>query len=143
MSEPESMEAVFEAAAAALAARLAAAGAAPPLAPDAAAAADAGPDLSSLDAALAALDAAEPAEAVVATEPAKASTLTPELREKIIQQVEFYFSDENLPTDEFLLGRVKQNKQGWGALVPVVCPCRLGAGYVMPHLKCRLRMSRR
>jgi La-related protein 7 len=29
-------------------------------------------------------------------------------------QVEYYFSDENLPTDEFLLKYVKKNKKGFG-----------------------------
>jgi hypothetical protein len=29
-------------------------------------------------------------------------------------QVEYYFSDENLPTDEFLLKFVKKNKEGFG-----------------------------
>ena len=33
----------------------------------------------------------------------------------ILKQVEFYFSDANLPTDEFLLGRIRANKHGWGA----------------------------
>jgi La-related protein 7 len=28
--------------------------------------------------------------------------------------VEYYFSDENLPTDEFLLKYVKKNKKGFG-----------------------------
>ena len=34
-------------------------------------------------------------------------------QQAITAQIEFYFSDENLPTDAFLLGRVRQNKQGW------------------------------
>jgi La-related protein 7 len=29
-------------------------------------------------------------------------------------QVEYYFSDENLPTDEFLLKFVKKNKEAFG-----------------------------
>jgi hypothetical protein len=29
-------------------------------------------------------------------------------------QVEYYFSDENLPTDEFMLKFVKKNKEGFG-----------------------------
>ena len=29
-------------------------------------------------------------------------------------QVEYYFSDENLPTDEFPLKYVKKNKKGFG-----------------------------
>lgn len=36
-----------------------------------------------------------------------------ELKHKIIKQVEYYFSDENLPTDEYLLSFVKKNKEGF------------------------------
>jgi len=39
--------------------------------------------------------------------------LTDELRDQIVKQVEYYFSDENLPTDEFLLKCVKKNKKGF------------------------------
>ncbi|KQK09804.1 la-related protein 6A [Brachypodium distachyon] len=39
--------------------------------------------------------------------------LTDELREKIVKQVEYYFSDENLPTDDHMLKFVKNNKQGF------------------------------
>ena len=30
-------------------------------------------------------------------------------------QVEFYFSDENLPTDAFLMKEVRKTAEGWGA----------------------------
>ncbi|ONM37890.1 La-related protein 6A [Zea mays] len=40
--------------------------------------------------------------------------LTDELRNRIVKQVEYYFSDENLPTDEFLLNYVKKNNKGFG-----------------------------
>ncbi|XP_061374334.1 la-related protein 6A [Gastrolobium bilobum] len=39
-----------------------------------------------------------------------------DLKLKIIKQVEYYFSDENLPNDRYLLGFVKRNKEGF---VPV------------------------
>ncbi|KAL6614494.1 hypothetical protein ACP70R_036764 [Stipagrostis hirtigluma subsp. patula] len=39
--------------------------------------------------------------------------LTDELRDQIVKQVEYYFSDENLPTDEFMLKFVKKNKEGF------------------------------
>ncbi|XP_058201203.1 la-related protein 6A isoform X2 [Rhododendron vialii] len=42
-----------------------------------------------------------------------ASALTDDLRDKIIKQVEYYFSDENLPTDKFLMNYVTQNVQGF------------------------------
>ncbi|KFK43639.1 hypothetical protein AALP_AA1G152700 [Arabis alpina] len=36
-----------------------------------------------------------------------------ELKQKIIRQVEYYFSDENLPTDKFLLNAMKKTKKGF------------------------------
>ncbi|CAN4080196.1 unnamed protein product [Withania somnifera] len=42
--------------------------------------------------------------------------LTDDLRNKIVKQVEYYFSDENLPTDRFLLKYVTRDKEGF---VPV------------------------
>lgn len=39
--------------------------------------------------------------------------LTDELREKIVVQAEYYFSDENLRRDGFLLKHVKRNKEGF------------------------------
>ncbi|CAL4961334.1 unnamed protein product [Urochloa decumbens] len=39
--------------------------------------------------------------------------LTDELREQIVKQVEYYFSDENLPNDEFMLNYMKKNKKGF------------------------------
>ena len=33
----------------------------------------------------------------------------------ICKQVDYYFSDANLPTDEYMLTRIRRNKQGWGA----------------------------
>uniref|UniRef100_A0A5B7BF50 Putative la-related protein 6A n=1 Tax=Davidia involucrata TaxID=16924 RepID=A0A5B7BF50_DAVIN len=40
-------------------------------------------------------------------------TLTDELRDKIIKQVEYYFSDENLPTDNFLMKYMTKDKEGF------------------------------
>ncbi|KAF9588735.1 hypothetical protein IFM89_015172 [Coptis chinensis] len=42
--------------------------------------------------------------------------LTDDLKKKIIRQVEYYFSDENLPTDKFLIKHLKRDKAGF---VPV------------------------
>ncbi|GAB4813744.1 hypothetical protein N2152v2_000790 [Parachlorella kessleri] len=39
-----------------------------------------------------------------------------ELEAEIVRQVEFYFSDANLPTDDFLIKQVRSNPEGW---VPV------------------------
>ncbi|XP_038719719.1 la-related protein 6A-like isoform X2 [Tripterygium wilfordii] len=36
-----------------------------------------------------------------------------DLKRKIIKQVEYYFSDENLPTDKYLLSFIKKNKDGF------------------------------
>lgn len=40
----------------------------------------------------------------------------PELREKIVQQVEWYFSDDNLLKDSFLMKHINRNKQGYVSL---------------------------
>ena len=41
----------------------------------------------------------------------------PDLVAKIVKQVNFYFSDTNLPTDNFLLREVRQTPEGWGVHV--------------------------
>lgn len=38
----------------------------------------------------------------------------PDLDSKIVRQVNFYFSDTNLPTDNFLLKEVRKTPEGWG-----------------------------
>ncbi|KAG7034715.1 La-related protein 6A [Cucurbita argyrosperma subsp. argyrosperma] len=43
----------------------------------------------------------------------KATVLSEDLKRRIIKQVEYYFSDENLPTDKHLLGLIKKNKDGF------------------------------
>ena len=40
-------------------------------------------------------------------------TISDELRAKILAQAEYYFSDENLKRDGFLLKHVKRNKEGY------------------------------
>ena len=42
--------------------------------------------------------------------------LDPELRERIVKQVEWYFSDENLLKDSFLMKHINRNKQGYVSL---------------------------
>lgn len=32
----------------------------------------------------------------------------------MVLQVEYYFSDENLSTDKYMLGFIKKNKEGFG-----------------------------
>ncbi|PQQ20417.1 la-related protein 6A [Prunus yedoensis var. nudiflora] len=39
--------------------------------------------------------------------------LSDDLKQKIIKQVEYYFSDENLPTDKHMLSLIKKNKEGF------------------------------
>ncbi|CAA3014522.1 la-related 6A [Olea europaea subsp. europaea] len=46
----------------------------------------------------------------------QAAVLSDDLRNKIIKQVEYYFSDENLPNDKFLMKYVTKNAEGF---VPV------------------------
>ncbi|CAI0545143.1 unnamed protein product [Linum tenue] len=36
-----------------------------------------------------------------------------DLKLKIIKQVEYYFSDENLPTDKYMISLIKKNKEGF------------------------------
>ena len=43
-------------------------------------------------------------------------TVDPELQERIIKQVEWYFSDENLLKDSFLMKHINRNKQGYVSL---------------------------
>ncbi|XP_042941513.1 la-related protein 6A [Carya illinoinensis] len=45
--------------------------------------------------------------------PGGAAVLTDDLKHKIIKQVEYYFSDENLSTDKYMLGFIKKNKEGF------------------------------
>ena len=66
---------------------------------------------------------AEPAAgAASAAMGSSAGARASELQEKLIKQVEFYFSDENLPTDAFLLKQVSRLPEGWGApRAPLLC----------------------
>ncbi|KAL7211458.1 hypothetical protein ACSBR2_014341 [Camellia fascicularis] len=45
--------------------------------------------------------------------PHQTPTLTDDLRDKIIKQVEYYFSDENLPNDKFLMNYVTKDVEGF------------------------------
>lgn len=47
--------------------------------------------------------------------PANRQDAHPEISAKIVRQVNFYFSDTNLPTDHFLLREVNKTSEGWGA----------------------------
>lgn len=37
-----------------------------------------------------------------------------DLAAKLVKQVNFYFSDANLPTDNYLLSQVMKTPEGWG-----------------------------
>ncbi|KAL6546395.1 hypothetical protein OROMI_022116 [Orobanche minor] len=50
----------------------------------------------------------------LSSDQAQSSAHSEELRRKIIKQVEYYFSDENLPTDNFMLNYVTTNVEGFG-----------------------------
>ncbi len=54
--------------------------------------------------------AAAPAAAAAA---APASAPTDDVEKRLREQVEFYFSNSNLPRDRFLLGKVRESKEGW------------------------------
>ncbi|KAI9096218.1 hypothetical protein DFS34DRAFT_159336 [Phlyctochytrium arcticum] len=45
--------------------------------------------------------------------PVPASDATPELKGKVLEQVEFWFGDRNLTRDKFLQGAIKNSKDGW------------------------------
>lgn len=47
------------------------------------------------------------------------SVLTDELRDQIINQVEYYFSDENISTDKFLRKHVKKDKDGFVSIAAI------------------------
>ncbi|XP_042005150.1 la-related protein 6A-like [Salvia splendens] len=47
------------------------------------------------------------------TDQPQPAVLTDDLRRKIIKQVEYYFSDENLPNDKFMLKYVTRNVEGF------------------------------
>ena len=62
--------------------------------------------------------AEEPAHADADEEPAAEDDSAGAAASKaasICKQVDYYFSDANLPTDEYMLTRIRRNKQGWGA----------------------------
>ncbi|KAL5997549.1 hypothetical protein ACLOJK_008479 [Asimina triloba] len=70
-----------------------------------------------LPAAVAAVEGEKEEEApsdAVSSSTSEPGTLTDDLRDKIVRQVEYYFSNENLPTDKFLLKFVKKDKEGFG-----------------------------
>ena len=79
-----------------------------------AAAASAGDEAAELAALDLADDAAAGGDAAGASAAAKAEAAA-RRDAAIVKQIEFYFSDENLPTDEFMLGKIRGNKNGWGA----------------------------
>ncbi|KAJ9153187.1 hypothetical protein P3X46_026653 [Hevea brasiliensis] len=45
--------------------------------------------------------------------PSGSADQTEDLKQRIIKQVEYYFSDENLLTDKHMLGLIKKNKEGF------------------------------
>jgi len=56
---------------------------------------------------------------------APAPTDPAEVAAAIVKQVEFYFSDANLPTDKHLLKHVKKDPEGWGECCVGVGGCLL------------------
>jgi lupus La protein len=48
------------------------------------------------------------------------SSLRPEVALKVCKQVEFYFSDVNLPKDKFLQAELQKNPEGWISLA-IIC----------------------
>jgi La-related protein 7 len=58
--------------------------------------------------------------------------VTEELKAKIVKQVEFYFSDTNLPTDNYLMKFVKKDPEGF-VPIPVVASFRKIKNLVKNH----------
>jgi La-related protein 7 len=58
--------------------------------------------------------------------------VTEELKAKIVKQVEFYFSDTNLPTDHHLMKYVKKDPQGF-VPIPVVASFKKIKNLVKNH----------
>lgn len=54
-------------------------------------------------------------------------TCVPQNAAKIVKQMEFYFSDANLPRDRFLQEELKKNEQGWIALATIASFTRMKA----------------
>ena len=59
-------------------------------------------------------DDATPQSSNEAAEEAPPDPSNDQLTAQIVKQVNFYFSDANLPTDAFLLKEVHKNPEGWG-----------------------------
>ncbi|CAM6075661.1 unnamed protein product [Sphagnum tenellum] len=72
------------------------------------------------------------AAAPVAAVPSQKPVVTEELKAKIVKQVEFYFSDTNLPTDNYLMKYVKKDPQGF-VPIPVVASFRKIKNLVKNH----------
>lgn len=72
------------------------------------------------------------AAAPVAAAPSQKPVVTEELKAKIVKQVEFYFSDANLPTDNYLMKYVKKDPQGF-VPIPVVASFRKIKNLVKNH----------
>jgi len=70
-----------------------------------------------------------------ACEPVKSCTscaheftaLSAEVAEKVVKQVEFYFSDVNLPKDKFLQAEISKNVDGWVSLQTICSFSRMRA----------------
>lgn len=74
--------------------------------------------MASAEAAMAEVPAEVPAaapapEPAAAKKPASVGGLTPAMLERAVKQVEFYFSDSNLPRDKFMLEHVRANAEGF------------------------------
>ncbi|XP_074272460.1 la-related protein 6A [Silene latifolia] len=59
------------------------------------------------------VDSSPPSDGADSPPQSAAASSGADLHAKIIKQVEYYFSDENLPSDKFLIKYVKKDKQGF------------------------------
>lgn len=70
---------------------------------------------------------------VSAAPPHPKPVINEELKAKIVKQVEFYFSDQNLPTDNYLMKFVKKDPDGF-VPIPVVASFRKIKNLVKNHV---------
>ncbi|KAG6549214.1 hypothetical protein Mapa_009200 [Marchantia paleacea] len=73
-----------------------------------------------------------PPQTILSAPPTVKPMVNEELKAKIVKQVEFYFSDQNLPTDNYLMKFVKKDPEGF-VPIPVVASFRKIKNLVKNH----------
>lgn len=71
-------------------------------------------------------------DALEADPPCNCSVPDPQLVQRIVSQVEFYLSDENLAKDAFLLKHVQKNKMGFVSIKLLTSFKKVGSPWRWP-----------